>query len=353
VTQAAEFKSFSTFCFLACYLAFVLRRPARWELLSVTAAALPLGFAFQALGLGPWFYGFGLAAALWAVAAPYFHRRTIHPAAALLIAYPLIATTSLSLIQHQGGYVFDRYILAADYSFGLRPGLDMLRMLVAHPWLLNLCEFSYIVLPVAVAAFLHTSIGRTLLLVCLILSVVGYAGYTIFPAVGSQVAFPDGMPPRSLVAPSFGSIVFQNGQEYRNFMPSLHTAWGVALLAAAWRLNWRWKAVALAYLIPMLAYTLTNGHYLCDLIAGAVVATAVWSAFHKRFLDAAASAATLAGWLLLIRFGLPVLYLSPLVPWLLTSAALALMVWFYARTSPREAGTFRAGAETPPAPVAD
>src|SRR5260221_13595992 len=115
------FAPFIQFCFLACYVAFLFARPGRWEWLLVTAAGAALGFGFLRLHAGPWISGLGLAAALWAVIAPLFRRKTVPPAIALLVLYPTIASAAVIALNRDGGWVLDRYVLAADGSFGFQP----------------------------------------------------------------------------------------------------------------------------------------------------------------------------------------------------------------------------------------
>jgi len=105
-------------------------------------------------------------------------------------------------------------------------------------------------------------------------------------------------------------------------MPSLHTGWGIALLLAAWPLGKWWRAGMLLYLVPMLFYALAS-HYLCDMIVAVPWTLANWNVLEKRWGRAAVYLAIAVGWMLLIRFALPVLYLSPAVPWLLAVATLA------------------------------
>ena len=105
-------------------------------------------------------------------------------------------------------------------------------------------------------------------------------------------------------------------------MPSLHTAWGIALLLAAWPLGKWWRCGMLLYLGPMLLYALAS-HYLCDMIVAVPWTLASWNALEKRWGRAVTYLAIAVGWMLLIRFGLPVLYTSPAIPWLLAAATLA------------------------------
>jgi hypothetical protein len=105
-------------------------------------------------------------------------------------------------------------------------------------------------------------------------------------------------------------------------MPSLHTGWGIALLLAAWPLGKWWRCGMLLYLGPMLLYALAS-HYLCDMIVAVPWTLACRNALEKRWGRAALYLAIAVGWMLLIRFALPVLYVSPAIPWLLAAATLA------------------------------
>ena len=105
-------------------------------------------------------------------------------------------------------------------------------------------------------------------------------------------------------------------------MPSLHTAWGLALLLAAWPLGKAWRWGILIYLGPMLLYALAS-HYLCDVIVAVPWTLAASNALDKRWGRVVAYLTIAVGWMLLIRFALPVMYASPTIPWLLTAATLA------------------------------
>ena len=318
-----EFAPFIQFCFLACYVAFLLTKPGLREWLLVTAAGAVLGLGFVHLRLGPWISGLGLATALWAVLAPLFRRKTVHPAIALLVLYPSVATAAVMAMNKGGGLVLDRYLLAADSSFGLEPGFAAAAFILSHPVVKSICELCYFGMPVALASLLHTVSSRRLVLLCLLLALSALAAYAVFPAVGAQVAFASvfpGDPP--VTNASFGSAMFEPGGPNRNFMPSLHTGWGIALLLAAWPLGKWWRCGMLLYLVPMLFYALAS-HYLCDMIVAVPWTLANWNVLERRWGRAAAYLAIGVGWMLLIRFALPVLYASPAIPWLLAAATLA------------------------------
>ena len=219
--------------------------------------------------------------------------------------------------------MLDRYLLAADGSFGLEPGFVAAGFILSHPAVKSVCELFYFGMPVALASLLHTASSRRLILLCGLLAVSALAAYAVFPAVGAQVAFAGRFPENPPVTDaSFGSAMFELGGPNRNFMPSLHTAWGIALLLAAWPLGKWWRCGMLLYLAPMLFYAL-GSHYLCDMIVAVPWTLAAWNVLDKRWGRAAAYLAIATGWMLLIRFGLPALYVSPAIPWMLAAATLA------------------------------
>jgi len=318
-----EFAPFVQFCFIACYVAFLLAKPRRWELILVTLAGAALGFVFVRQHLGPWISGLGLAAAVWAVLAPLFRQKALHPAIALLALYPTAASAAVLAINRQGGLVLDRYLLAADGSFGFQPGFLAANFVLNHSPVNAVCGFCYFGLPVAVASLLHTVSSGRLVRLCLLLAVSAVVGYTVFPAVGAQVAFSNDFPgaPPSTNA-SFAMVMFEPGSHPRNFMPSLHTAWGLALLLAAWPLGKAWRWAIVIYLAPMLLYALAS-HYLCDMIVAVPWTLAATNALDKRWGRVAVYLAIAAGWMLLIRFGLPMMYAYRVNPWFFAAATLA------------------------------
>ena len=327
---AGDFAPFLPYCLLACYVAFLFSRPSRRDAFLVTAAGVALGLAFAYFRWGSTISGLGLAAAVWVVVAPVLGRRTIHPAIVLLPAYPAIASVVVIAIHQGGGPVLDRYLLAADGSFGFQPGFFAAAFLMNHSLIKMLCEVFYFGLPVAFASLLHTASAKPVLYLVLLLGATALPAYSIFPAVGAEAAFHDRFPahPPSTSAASGGPVVASGGIE-RNFMPSLHAAWGIALLLGAWPLGRPWRAGIVLYLLPMMWSTLAR-HYLCDLIVAVPWAFAAWSAIGKRWAVLLGYAAIAAAWLFLIRFGLPVLYVSPWLPWTLAAATVAAPAFFAA-----------------------
>ena len=94
----------------------------------------------------------------------------------------------------------------------------------------------------------------------------------------------------------------------------------------------RHAAISRAYVVYALA-----SHYSWDMIVAVPWTLADWNALEKRWERAADVSGLAVGWMLLIRFALPVLYASPGDPWVLAAATLATpaVMWIGSVLCPR------------------
>lgn len=225
--------------------------------------------------------------------------------------------------------VWDKYALLADHALA-QPSWLLGRLVdTAGPVASGLLHWVYIELPAAalVAALYQlrhvTTVGwprHFLMRSFLVLGLVGPVIYILFPIVGPAYAFSaagegfqvgdywsHALPPIDM-APA--AIAFDN-ETARNCMPSMHTAWALAVfLHTRGGPRWlRWGGTF--WLAGTLAATLGFGyHYGVDLIAGAVLCMTVesalrepqWGGNSSRVWLVAAGSSFLAALLLACRY---------------------------------------------------
>src|SRR5207342_1040703 len=99
-----------------------------------------------------------------------------------------------------------------------------------------------------------------------------------------------------------------------NCVPSLHTAWGIALWWTCPRNRWLRFGLA-AYLFFMFLYTLASGHYLVDMIVAVPFTLAAYACTRGSEADfrhvGAISGGIFLVWLALLRFTSWVFLASP------------------------------------------
>lgn len=218
---------------------------------------------------------------------------------ALLVLATKVGDAWLSITAALRPAVLDEYALMADHALG-QPSWLMGQVVEAGgPLLTAVLHWVYIELPVAamIVALYQLRNVRTgvwprhfLIRTFLVLGLVGPAIYVLFPIVGPEFAFgssgrgfqlgdywPDALPP--VVTPE--AFAF-DGSTPRNCMPSMHTAWALAVFIHS-RGGPRWlRWGGTFWLVCTVAATLGFGyHYGVDLVAGAVLCLTIESALRE------------------------------------------------------------------------
>lgn len=267
----------------------------------------------------------------------------------------LLGAVMLGLLNRFVPQTLDYYLYAFDSSLGYPPGFLAAQFLVRNGWLRVLAEASYInlTLAMAIAYLVQHNIspekGKAFFRFVVTLGLVGFLFYLVFPAAGTEVVSPGKLNNPPDIA-SMSVLQTPDPREPRNCMPSLHTAWALALWWTAPRKFWA-RLITAIFVGATLLYTLACGHYFADMIAAVPFAIAVY-AFTLRWnadcvrLGSIASAIFLS-WLVLLRFGTGFLLLSPLVPIVLTILTL-LMCWAIQCTLETYFATAAAGALAAP-----
>ncbi|WP_280400754.1 phosphatase PAP2 family protein [Nocardia carnea] len=261
------------------------------------------------VGNGPVLVLTGLALLAWWRWTGRQRRNALHAAAlgALLILATKVGDVWLHITVDLQPRVLDQYVMLADHALG-DPSWVLGRALeVLGPIPDAVLHWVYIELPAAaivVAVWQLRAVaggGRWpnhyLVRTFLVLGLVGPLVYLLFPVVGPMFVYgadgggfqvgnywPGAVPPldRTPEALLFGDLA------PRNCMPSMHTAWALALflhtrrnadgtLAPTWL---RWGGTF--WLLCTLAATLGFGyHYGVDLVAGAVLCLTIESALRE------------------------------------------------------------------------
>ncbi|MGH3967942.1 MAG: DUF5933 domain-containing protein [Mycobacterium sp.] len=352
------------------------------------AAALDVVFAAErlvrggalAIGNGPLIVLTGLALVAWqrwarAESASAFRGVGF---GLLLVIATKVGDTWLRITTIVRPTVLDEYALLADHALA-QPSWLLGRLVNAGgPILYAALHWVYIELPVAamVVAIYQLRTVRTggwprhfVVPTFLLLGLIGPVLYVLFPLVGPDFAFgsagqgfavghywPDAMPPIHL---SPRAVAFDDSTP-RNCMPSMHTAWALAVFIHS-RGGPRWlRAGGTFWLVCTIAATLGFGyHYGVDLVAGAVLCLTVESALRQpvrvgiwsRMGLVAFGAASLAALLLCCRYLAEAMAHYPLLFGMLIVGATvvfsaAFYTTFFARpTAPVQAGTLWSSAQ--------
>ena len=352
---------FFTSSLIASLLFYFWSRPRRLEIGITLAGGVGLTFW---LGLvGEPYAKVMLFLAYWSACAllvsffvPFFvlkNRNKRVSTLELMIVPPLfnlLAAVLLSFLNRLLPSTLDYYLYAFDSSFGYPPGFLAVRLLRKLGWLRVFAEAAYINLTLALSigyllqrtALEQKGGHQKFVKFILFLAVTGFLFYIVFPAVGTEVMFHGTLPP-----PRISTVAMEQMPdlgEPRNCIPSLHTAWGLALWWTCPKRPWI-RLVMGIYIGLVFLYTLSCGHYLVDMIAALPFALSVYALTRKTEGEgwacsrpAASSGAIFIAWLIMLRYGVSIFQLSPIIPWVI-SVATIVYCHFLRRAIDSECGT--------------
>ncbi len=240
--------------------------------------------------------------------------------------------------------LYDLYLYSFDSSLGAQwtflPGQYVAR----HPAAQRVALLGYDLVLVAPALVYAALIddrrrARTAFWSFLLVGPLASVCFLLFPATGPAYAFrtfPKLVVPAGEIARLLPRAVELTGP--RNAMPSLHFAW---VLLAYWNARGTSKWVrgfcGLLLVLTIFATLASGEHYGVDLLVAVpfalgVQALAVWiSGVHEKNVARAliASLGLTAAWLVALRFGNRMFWVSPVVPWAAVVGTLAASVYPY------------------------
>jgi hypothetical protein len=241
--------------------------------------------------------------------------------------------------------VYDLYLYAFDASLHVQIPFAVGRYFAQHGTIRQISLLAYIGLSVPIAVVYAGQLCRigAKALQCFIAFVItgpmGILFYNAVPALGPAHLFTKNFPWHPLaieqVRHLFLEPVALDGP--RNAIPSLHMAW---VLLAWWYsrgLSKTERAIALFYLIFVALATLGTGeHYFIDLVVAVPFALFMESLFaydlrisdSNRIRGVAFGLLSTCAWLATLRFTPHVFWSTPILPWTLCVATVAIGLFF-------------------------
>ena len=359
-----------------------LRLVPKWrDALYVVLGTSTMAFiCFRVLGFPhavmAWFSFAGLTSflvlairAVWQPERPLLRYAWI--SALLFVASEYFASTLLAWTTAAHPRTLDEYLLMFDASLRFQPAFVAGRIYALVPWLHTLSLIAYIGLAIPVTmvfAGLLVRYGRgafPAILAFLVMGPIGILFYNLFPVAGPSALFGHSFPFSPVAYDKLVRIILESVAiaGARNGMPSLHLAWTLLAWWYSRKLSPIERSIAFLFLGLTAFATLGTGeHWLADLVVAFPFTLMIQAlcAYQLPLNDARRRTAFLFGlcgtlaWLLLFRYCTRLFWTSPVVPWTLIAATLALTTirqGILARAEEQQVSGAPAGIAPPPAPA--
>jgi hypothetical protein len=264
--------------------------------------------------------------------------------AALFVVSDYFADVMLAWTSRAHPRTLDLFLLSFDGSLGVQPAFEVGRYYTGASWFHVCALIAYIGLALPIAMVYAGRLVRfrqaalPVMYAFLIVGPVGIVLYNFFPACGPHSLFGPAFPFRPFPLENLPRLVLEPVAipGPRNAMPSLHLAWTLLAWWYSKGLSWIERAVAFAFLAWTVMATLGTGeHWFADLIVAFPFALAIQAvcASDVSWKDATRQTALALGlggtacWLIALRYAPKLFWMSPLVPWTLSAATIALVSW--------------------------
>ena len=295
-----------------------------------------------------WFSFLGLSSflvmavrAVWATAEERKMLLYAFLPALLFVGSEYFASTMLEWTISAHPKTLDLYLLSFDASLHVQMFFVAGRAFVAWHWLRFLGLLFYVGLAIPISLVYAGQLVRIkqralpAMLAFLITGPVGIVFYNLFPASGPRYLLQERFPfyPLSIAqaARIFLEPVAIPGA--RNAMPSLHMAWTLLAWWYSRGLSWWERSIAFLFVVFTVVATLGTGeHYFADLVVAFPFALMIEAAcaYLLPWRNSSRLTALLFGllvtlaWLLSFRYAARLFWWSPVVPWALGGATIAL-----------------------------
>jgi hypothetical protein len=341
------------------FVFFLRSAPSRWEIYSwlLTSAllvkvihlprvpfwVLRVASSFAVLGFGALLL-LGLRA-VWSEGKSRSNALALLSPALILIFFIYACARVLQFTSGVNPLTDDAWLYAFDGALGFQPSFLMGRIMYDSVVLVRSALLTYLSLPFVMAVVCAWQVPRGgtrikwhMLTVLLLAGAGGWVLYNLVPGTGPIYAFGHDFPWHSLAYKDLPAFALQKmsipTSIPRNAMPSLHVGWALLLWWNSRKFPAALRAGVLLFLLLTIVATLGTGqHYLVDLVVSVPFALTVQALASCRLPNSRRVTAVVtgfvfvAGWLLLIRYGIRFALISPAIPWSLILVTVSLSFW--------------------------
>jgi hypothetical protein len=265
------------------------------------------------------------------------HYAFLPPLLFVLLGYAGSAPLAISNRLHPR--TLDLFLYNFDASLGVQLSFKTGQLVLRSRWLTRIAFLFYLALPIPVMLVYAQQLvrrGRAAMSVFLGFFIAGPVAvffYNLFPACGPIYLFGSRFPFAPLSSQQVKEMLVQPVlvPGARNAFPSLHLAWALLAWWYAEGLSSWTKLFLLLFLAGTVLATMGLGeHYFIDLVAAFPFALMIHAgcALHIPWLDRRRLISLLTGtllmlaWIALLRFGLRIAWVSPLVSWTLIAGTI-------------------------------
>jgi hypothetical protein len=261
--------------------------------------------------------------------------------AVLFVASDYFASNMLEWTTAAHPKTLDLYLLSFDYSLRVELAAIAGRMYVLYPWLHNPSLLVYVGLAIPITVVYAGRLVRLkerafpCMMAFLVTGPLGILFYNLFPACGPHALFQQGFPFHPFPMAQASRLLLEPLPVAgpRNAIPSLHLAWALLAWWYSRSLSWFERLIAFLFLAFTAFATLGTGeHWFVDLIVAFPFALMIQGlcAYSLSWKDGSRLSAFFSGllgmlaWLFMLRFTAKFFWTSPVIPWALASASIAL-----------------------------
>jgi len=274
---------------------------------------------------------------------------TLPPLLFILLSY--FGSGPLEMTSRFHPKTLDLFLYSFDQSLGVQLSFKLGQIVLPSRLLTRALLGLYYVLPLVIMftyarqLIRNRNLAMTAFLAFVIAGPLGVVFYNLLPACGPGYLFGTKFPFDPLTTEQLRHLPLEAlaiaGP--RNAFPSLHLAWALLIWWYSEGLS-RWTKIALmVFLLGTIGATLGLGeHYFIDLVTAfpfalmiqAACALNVPIANARRLVPLVTGLIQLLGWTALLRWGLPVVWINPAIPWLLVAGTISATIILQARLRP-------------------